>query len=263
LVERAAGEGEPWEVVGQRRDQMLKLVTRGFFKELVNYGVRREEILQVASLLLDNVLSQHEGGGQAPLPLPSNLTVKTVQDRWKDQRRLTVDQVTLRPLEMALVPKIAQWLRVPGVNESFIPQFPEGEKELAHHFFESATRDYLAIHVADEPVGIIGGENLDLASGRIEMRKLVGDPAQRGQGIGKRATFAFLYYAFSVRGLHKVYIHSRDINVRNINLNTGFGFELEGVFLEEIASHDGRRADVVRMALLKPLWLAMFSVNAP
>ena len=94
----------------------------------------------------------------------------------------------------------------------------------------------------------------------MEMRKLVGDPDRRGQGIGKRATFGFIYYAFSILGLHKLYVHSRDINVRNMNLNSSFGFELEGVFLEEIPTPDGRRADVVRMALLKPIWVAMFGV---
>jgi RimJ/RimL family protein N-acetyltransferase len=87
----------------------------------------------------------------------------------------------------------------------------------------------------------------------------VGDPELRGKGIGKRATFGFLYYAFMVLGLHKVYVHSRDINVRNINLNSGFGFELEGVFLEDVPTPDGRRTDLIRMALLRPLWLAAFA----
>jgi RimJ/RimL family protein N-acetyltransferase len=90
------------------------------------------------------------------------------------------------------------------------------------------------------------------------MKKLVGEVELQGKGIGKRATFGFLYYAFMILGMHKVYIHSRDINVRNINLNSGFGFELEGVFLEDVQV-GGRRADVIRMALLKPLWTAMFA----
>jgi RimJ/RimL family protein N-acetyltransferase len=84
------------------------------------------------------------------------------------------------------------------------------------------------------------------------MKKLVGEPGLQGKGIGKQATFGFLYYAFMIRNLNKVYIHSRDINMRNVNLNSRFGFELEGVFLDE-------RQDVVRMALFKPLWLQIFS----
>jgi len=110
-------------------------------------------------------------------------------------------------------------------------------------------------------VGIVGGENVDPVAGKLEMKKLVGESGLQGKGIGKRATFGFLYYAFMVRNLNKVYIHSRDINIRNINLNSRFGFELEGIFFEDIRVGD-KRQDVVRMALFKPLWLQIFSGNA-
>lgn len=256
-TEDAGGEGA---ILSERRDQILKLVTKGFYNELVNYGVGRDEIVRVASHLLDNVLVQQDRSqkGQSP-PVPS-FTLESVVDRWKDERRLGIDRVTLRPLEPAAAPRIARWLEVPAVAESFAPPFPAGEAELSRYLFAAGpTREYLGIEVADRLVGIVGCENLDLASGKAEMRKLVGDPELRGQGIGKRATFGFLYYAFMVLGLHKVYVHSRDFNVRNINLNSGFGFELEGVFLEDVPTADGRRADLIRMALLRPLWLAAFA----
>ena len=259
-VGREAGESA---LLDQRRDQILKLVTKGFFNELVNYGVGREEIIRVASHLLDNVLKQNERAkaGQAAAPAP--LTVASVVDRWKSERRLEVDQVTLRPLERAFLPQVVKWLRQPGVNETFATPFPEKKTELERYLFEGGGRDYLAIHGADGPVGIIGGENLDPSSGKVEMRKLIGDPALRGLGIGKRATFGFLYYVFVVLGLHKVYIHSRDINVRNINVNSASGFEVEGVFLEDVATTGDRRADVIRMAVLRPRWLAAFGGMAP
>ena len=91
----------------------------------------------------------------------------------------------------------------------------------------------------------------------MEMKKFVGDRAFRGIGIGSRATFAFLYYAFMLLDMHKVYLYSRDTNIQNLNLNSRLGFELEGIFLEEF-KHGERLVDVVRMGLLKPLWLAMF-----
>ena len=90
------------------------------------------------------------------------------------------------------------------------------------------------------------------------MKKLVGESGLQGKGIGKRATFGFLYYAFLILDLNKVYIHSRDINIRNLNLNRRFGFELEGIFFEDIKVGD-KRQDIVRMALFKSLWLQVFS----
>ena len=99
----------------------------------------------------------------------------------------------------------------------------------------------------------MGADHIDAESGRVEMRKLVGETAMHGKGIGKRATFLFLYYVFVVRKFRKVYLHSLDINIRNLNLNGKFGFELEGVFLEEVMV-GGKMRDVVRMALAGPIW---------
>jgi len=53
-------------------------------------------------------------------------------------------------------------------------------------------------------------------------------------------------------------VHSRDMTSATSNLNSGFGFELEGMFLEE-AEVGGRRVDLVRMALLAPIWKALFA----
>jgi RimJ/RimL family protein N-acetyltransferase len=61
-----------------------------------------------------------------------------------------------------------------------------------------------------------------------------------------------------IRNLNKVYVHSRDINIRNINLNSRFGFELEGIFFDDVKVGD-KRQDIVRMALFKSLWVRIFS----
>ena len=49
------------EIAGKKqRDQMLKLVAKGFYNKLTNYGVRKDEIVWVASHLLDNLLAQEK-----------------------------------------------------------------------------------------------------------------------------------------------------------------------------------------------------------
>jgi RimJ/RimL family protein N-acetyltransferase len=168
--------------------------------------------------------------------------------------------VTLRPLQLPVVSKVAAWLKVPAIRESFVPAFPENESEL-QKYFTHPTREYFGVYYDDQPVGIGGGENLDVTAGKFEMKKLVGESGLQGKGIGKRATFGFLYYAFMIRNLNKVYIHSLDINMRNINLNSRFGFELEGVFLDDITV-GGKHQDILRMALFKSLWLQIFSCGA-
>jgi hypothetical protein len=42
----------------KQRDQMLKLVAKSFYNELTNYGVSENEIINMASHLLDNLLAR-------------------------------------------------------------------------------------------------------------------------------------------------------------------------------------------------------------
>ena len=241
----------------QRRDQMLRLVSKGFYNELINYGVRKEEILRVASHLLDNLMAQEKKPEAGVQYYNRMFTLDTVQDEWKERRQLAVQHATLRPLQPAVIARVVEWLKNPAVRESFVPAFPEKEGDL-QKYFTHPTRDYFGIYYNGQPVGIVGGENIDPLAGKLEMKKLVGESGLQGKGIGKRATFGFLYYAFMVLNLNKVYIHSRDINIHNINLNSRFGFELEGIFFEDIRVGE-RRQDIVRMALFKSLWLQIFS----
>ncbi|TMP90517.1 MAG: GNAT family N-acetyltransferase [Verrucomicrobia bacterium] len=257
----AMDEQSDKEIVGKKqRDQMLKLVAKGFYNELTNYGVRKHEIIQVASHLLDNLLAQEKKPAEEVEYYNGIFTLASVKDEWVDRKQLAIQHVTLHPLQLPDVSKVAAWLEVPAVRESFVPAFPENESQL-RKYFTHPTREYFGVYYNDQPVGIVGGENIDLTAGKLEMKKLVGESGLQGKGIGKRATFGFLYYAFMIRNLNKVYIHSRDINMRNINLNSRFGFELEGVFLDDITVGD-KHQDILRMALFKSLWLQIFSRGA-
>jgi RimJ/RimL family protein N-acetyltransferase len=90
------------------------------------------------------------------------------------------------------------------------------------------------------------------------MKKFVGEEQYRSKGIGKMATFLFLYYSFRILNFNKVYLHSLDTNINNINLNSKFGFELEGILYKEVFLHNAHR-DVLRMGLLRDKWAAIFS----
>ena len=249
------------EIAGKKqRDQMLKLVAKSFYNELTKYGVREQEIIHMASHLLDNLMAKEKKPAEGVQYYNGIFTLASVRDEWADCKQLAVQHVTLRQLQPLDVSKVSTWLKVPAVRVSFVREFPTKQSEL-RNYFADPTREYFGIHYDGQLVGIVGGENVDLTAGKLEMKKLVGESGLQGKGIGKRATFGFLYYAFMIRNLNKVYIHSPDINIRNINLNSRFGFELEGVFLNDIIVGD-KHQDVLRMALFKPLWLQIFSDKA-
>jgi RimJ/RimL family protein N-acetyltransferase len=248
---------DPSTVLNQRQEQMLRLVAKGFYNELINYGVTVSEVLAVAGHLLDNVMQKGSPTNKQADYYNQLFTTRDVQDNWATAEHLTVQQVSISPLASGHIPQVVTWLREPAIRDSFYPRFPDSPEELAR-YVQVPTRFYFAIFHQHDLVGIIGAEQIDRESAKLEMRKLVGDPRMHGKGIGKLATFLFLYYAFVIQKFRKVFIYSMDVNVRNLNLNGRFGFELEGVFFENAFVQNAWR-DVVRMSLSSSVWLELFA----
>lgn len=184
-------------------------------------------------------------------------TTKDIKDEWKKNQRLIINDVSISSLKPEMYSQIAVWLENPAIKYNFIPLFPESEQGLKE-YFEHSGRNYFVIYYNNEPVGVIGADNIDNESKKLEMRKFVGNTGLQGKGIGKFATFLFLYYSFIVLNIDKVYIHSGDANIRNIILNSKFGFELEGVFFDDVVIQN-KKKDVVRMGLLKSRWVEIYS----
>src|SRR2546428_5441352 len=105
-------------IAKQQRDQMLRLVTRGFYNELINYGVQKDEILRVASHLLDNLMAQGKKPGAGIQYYNQLFTVDSVKAEWTEHKQLAVQHVTLRPLQLPVVSKVVEWLKNPAIRES-------------------------------------------------------------------------------------------------------------------------------------------------
>src|SRR6266480_4604856 len=170
----------------KQRDQMLKLVAKGFYNELINYGVGQAEVIRVASHLLDNLLAKGKRPDKDVGYYNGIFTLASVKDEWAERKQLAVQHVTLRPLQSHVISKVAGWLKDLTVRESFVPAFPENESKL-QEYFSQPTREYFSIDYNDKAVGIVGGENIDTTAGKLEMKKLVGEPGLQGKGIGKQA----------------------------------------------------------------------------
>ena len=128
------------EIAGEKqRDQMLKLVAKGFYNELANYGVRNHEIVQVASHLLDNLLATEKKPAEGVEYHNTMFTLASVRDEWVNRKQLGIQHVTLRPLELSDVSKVFVWMQVPAVSESFVPPFPRSQKELRKYFADGDT----------------------------------------------------------------------------------------------------------------------------
>ncbi len=245
------------DVLRHPHEQMLKLVAKGFYKELINYGVKEPEILTVAGHLLDNVSLKSNPNRITVDTYNTLFSVKDIHNDWNEKRELSISSISITPLGTNDFGQIGKWTNSPEARRYFYPHFPDTPSGL-EQYFQSDDREYFRINSDGKFVGIIGADQVDNQSKKLEMRKLVGASEQRGKGIGKRAIFLFLYYAYLIKNFEKVFLHSLDINLRNLSLNGKFGFYLEGVFFEDITI-DGERHDLVRMVLSRSVWQELFA----
>ncbi len=240
-----------------QQEQMLKLISKGFYNELINYGVNKSDVIMVTVHLLDYLMQKGKNSAKNNGYYNQDFALNNIEDEWNDHKRLTIDDVSISPLHPGMCSQVELWLRNPEIKYSFISMFPDSESAL-NHYFEKSNRNYFSIFYNHKPAGIIGADNIDNVSHKLEMRKFIGDTSLQGNGIGKRSTFLFLYYVFVILQFNKVYIHSGDTNIRNINLNSKFGFVLEGIFYEDVFLKN-KRQDFVRMGLLRSQWMEIFS----
>src|SRR5690349_5669251 len=151
----AMDERSEKQIAGKKqRDQMLKLVAKSFYNELTNYGVSEQEIIHMASHLLDNLLAKESKPTEGVDYYNGIFTLSSVKNEWTDRKQLGVQHVTLRPLKTPDVGKISAWLKVPAIRDSFVPAFPEKQGEL-RKYFADPTREYFGIHYDGQMVGIV------------------------------------------------------------------------------------------------------------
>ncbi len=246
------------EIDQQKQKQILKLVTNSFYKELVNYGVEQSDIVTVSVNLLDLVTEKDNVASGNNHYFNNIFSIKAVENHWNEKNCLCLEKVSLEPLKINHLAKITEWLKAPEIRETFIEFFPKTKDELQKYLFDNVNHCYFAIFYEKELVGFIGADAIDRNFKKIEMKKLIGEAEFRSRGIGKIATFLFLYHTFKILNFNKVYIHSLDTNIKNINLNSKFGFELEGILYKD-AYLKGVYRDVLRMGLLKTKWEKIFS----
>ena len=251
------------EIDKAKQNQMLKLVTNSFYKELVNYGVDDSDIVTVSVNLLDYVTDKKSANYQNNGYYNSVYNLGGINDQWQSNRKIQFNGVEIQPLQRIQIDQVVEWLKNSEISQTFISFFPKEAQKLATYFLEHPDREYFAIIYEQKHfVGLIGAENINPVSKKLEMKKFVGADEFQGKGIGKLATFLFLYYAFHILEFNKIYIHSLDTNIKNINLNSKFGFELEGILYRE-AFLNNAYCDVLRMGLLKSTWDSIFVQPPP
>ncbi|MEM7157023.1 MAG: GNAT family protein [Myxococcota bacterium] len=101
------------------------------------------------------------------------------------------------------------------------------------------------------PLGIAAYFGLDRAQDRAELRVMVGEASLRADELLEEAVRLWVRYGIEELGLRKIVASLLGADLLGVRVHQRLGFDLEGVFRDEVALDDGFH-DVVRMALLSP-----------
>jgi diamine N-acetyltransferase len=142
---------------------------------------------------------------------------------------VTGEAIALGPLRDELIPLLARWLD-PETNRTMeISMLPWTTQRLQTWFDRAVVADDECWFVAYEraglrPIGVTGLDHLDFRDRTGEYNLVVGEKDARGKGYGTEITRLVLDYAFTVLGLHNVWLRVYEYNPAAIRAYEKAGF---------------------------------------
>lgn len=169
---------------------------------------------------------------------------------------LMLHPVALRPIETDDIDRLYDWQ-----SDSALEILAGWGPQLARSAFRQRQTQRIAeprtdlvelgIMVEQNLIGYVQLACIDIPERRAAIGILIGDRAHWGQGIGGTAVRLLVDYAFTVRGLERIYAESYDFNTRAHRMFERVGFQREGI-LRQHEFHNGTRRDMHHFGILKP-----------
>jgi len=164
------------------------------------------------------------------------------------------ERVALGPLHRGLLPLIERWdndFQVADLRgDDPRPQSAESVAAGWEPLLRGEREDWIgfAIYALPKlrPIGIINIRDFSNPHGTAEFGIAIGEAADRGQGFGTEATKLILDYAFTVLGVHNVWLDTLAYNVGAIRAYERAGFREIGR-RRGARTLAGKRHDVVLM----------------
>jgi RimJ/RimL family protein N-acetyltransferase len=236
-------------------DLTIDTLSRSFFKEAARYGFGHLDYVRFVNCLLD--LAMQNGTSVAPTdaPPPQSADVNQACDNRPTAEAILADlplrgeRVTLRACDpdRDLV-LFDRWLADEAGRHFLLSRSTSKQVDIRDIIH---TQDCVLgiITLPDStPIGSVAFLDYDRGQAKAELRKLIGEPAQRGKGLAKEASALWIRYGLETLGLRKIYLNTLDTHIRNVRLNEDLGFRVEGVLRNDVLI-DGTYHDVLRMGL--------------
>jgi RimJ/RimL family protein N-acetyltransferase len=222
----------------------IETLARGFCREAAGYGFGQIDFVKFVNAVLD----QSMAGGTCPVCAPTRGHLAPAP---ADATRLPLQgvRVAIRSLAPAAdLPILERWL-TDARGRDFLLSRATAKAADVEELVRDPRNSFGVIVLPDAtPIGAVAFLDHDPVQRKAEMRKLIGEPAQRGKGLAKEASSLWIRYGLAGLGLRKIFVSTFHTSVRNVRLNEELGFRLEGILRNEVLV-DGAYQDVLRMGL--------------
>jgi RimJ/RimL family protein N-acetyltransferase len=164
------------------------------------------------------------------------------------------DRVMLGPLRREAIPDLTRWLDLETMQTTDPASFPMTVEWVQQWYDKAAVaadEHWFLVYVRDAmpPIGIVGLTSVDHRHRTAEHNIVIGAKRARGKGYGTEATVLLLDYAFTVLGLHNVWLRVFANNPAGIRAYEKAGFRHIGRRRESRVM-GGRLWDTVLMECL-------------
>lgn len=167
--------------------------------------------------------------------------------------------VRLRELRPEDLPRLHRWYQTPELYEHLVGAFtPRSEAEAVAYMqrWLAPSRTELRLGIeADGPagprlVGLAFFAPIDREAGEAELQIMIGEPGERGRGVGRAAVAALMARGFGDLGLRRITLKVLETNLAARRVYERSGFEVVGE--APPAEKGGRPVRVLVMAADQP-----------
>lgn len=182
--------------------------------------------------------------------------------------RIYGERIMLREYQKEDFPYIREWVNDPEIADMLsddifaFPHTTRTTEKFLDMMLESDKENLKGFIIADikteEYIGQIDLVDIKWKNRRALMGIIIGRKENHSKGYGTEAIRLLLDFCFNRLGLNKVELEVREYNKKAIKCYEKCGFEVEGVFKEDIFI-GGKFSDTYRMGILKKDWKKLIS----
>lgn len=224
----------------------MQTIARSIYKEASSYGFGPVDIIRLINELMDLCKDGNDAPPERPAPEVPDLSKSAAA---LPKLPLRGKRVLLREFQSGSdLALLGEWLP-DKYGRYFVLSCATAQRMTIETLANSPANHLSIITLLDgRPIGAMAYLDHSETQKRAELRKLIGDPLSRGQGLAEEATRLWIDYGMRTLGLEKIYVSTLQTHLSNIRLNEAVGFKVEGLLRNEVCI-DGQRHDVLRMGV--------------